>query len=414
MRSLFDTTRRAHRVDLHVPTSTIVKLILAAGVVWLILRLRPELIFLACSCLLAIALAPAVAWTERRGVPRWVAVVGLAAIVLGTITLFGAFVLPPLVAQITSLAEDLPGLHARIVEKLRPSPFVAKALDRVFELPGSPEVVSFFHHPVAIGVSALSGATTSGLVVVMTLYFLVDGKRLYAWLLAYVPRQHRTKMAETAPAVSKVVYSFVRGQAVVSALFAVYTAIVVSVLGVPGVLPIALLAFVCDVIPVVGIIIATIPTAMLALTESPAKAVAIVISFMGYHMFETYVIIPRVYGSSMRLSTLTVLIALVIGGSLQGIIGAIFALPIVAAYPIVERIWLRGYLSDDVLRDHAALERASGAVDDEIIDAVILGEARRDPIEEARARHRLWRRRRLFARLRRVRRHQALGRSSMH
>jgi len=71
------------------------------------------------------------------------------------------------------------------------------------------------------------------------------------------------------------------------------------------------------------------------------------------------------------------ILALVIGASLQGVVGAILALPIVATYPSLERIWLKDYLSEDVLRDHAALDRAIGAHHDAVIDAVILGETTR-------------------------------------
>jgi hypothetical protein len=63
----------------------------------------------------------------------------------------------------------------------------------------------------------------------------------------------------------------------------------------------------------------------------------------------------------------------VVGGTLQGILGAILVLPLVAAYPIIERIWLHDYLSDEVIRDHAALERAAESGSDEAVEAVLRG-----------------------------------------
>jgi hypothetical protein len=89
-------------------------------------------------------------------------------------------------------------------------------------------------------------------------------------------------------------------------------------------------------------------------------------------MFEAYFLVPRLYGNTLRLSTLTVLLALLIGGSLQGLAGALLVLPVVAAYPIIERIWLRQYLAADVLADHRALDRALGS--DTAIEAVLQGE----------------------------------------
>src|SRR5678809_240071 len=116
---------------------------------------------------------------------------------------------------------------------------------------------------------------------VVTIYLLLDGKRVYAWLIAYIPRVHRERMAQTADEVSEVVYAYVRGQAICSALFAVVTGVALSVLGVPAVVPLAILAGLCDVIPVVGVILATVPAVLLALTVSPASAVVVLACYVG-------------------------------------------------------------------------------------------------------------------------------------
>ena len=83
---------------------------------------------------------------------------------------------------------------------------------------------------------------------------------------------------------------------------------------------------------------------------------------------------PKFYGSSLRLSTLAVLLALIVGGTLQGIIGSILVLPLVAAYPIIERIWLKDYLASEVLADHTALAEAAETGSDAAVDAVLQGE----------------------------------------
>lgn len=196
---------------------------------------------------------------------------------------------------------------------------------------------------------------------ILTLYFLLDGRRLYAWLLAYVPRRHRDKMAITVQEVSAVVCAYVRGQVVTSALFSLYVAIVLSVLRVPAALPLALMAGFCDVIPVVGIIIATVPATLLALTVSPMAALAVLSLYVVYHLVEAYFIVPKVYGHRLRLSTLAVLLALVAGSTLAGLVGAVLILPFVAAYPIVERIWLARYLGHEVIKDHSALAKSAGS-----------------------------------------------------
>ena len=219
------------------------------------------------------------------------------------------------------------------------------------------------------------------LVLILALYLLLDGKRTYAWLLAYVPRRHREKMAQTVPAVSEVVMAYVQGQFVTSILYGAFAFGVLTILGVPSALPLAVLAAICDVIPVLGVFISAIPAAVFALSVSPFAAAAVLVLYLLYHALENSVIIPRVYGKRLRLSPLVVLVALMVGGSLYGVLGAVLILPLVAAYPAIERIWLHDYLSDEVVADHAELEDAAESGQEGVVEAVLQG--KRHPSERA-------------------------------
>jgi predicted PurR-regulated permease PerM len=147
---------------------------------------------------------------------------------------------------------------------------------------------------------------------------------------------------------------------------------------VPAALPLALLAGVADAIPIVGVVISTVPAVLMALTVSPVAAGGVLLVYVVYHVVETYVIVPRIYGRRLQLSTLAVLLALVVGGTLEGILGAILILPLVAAYPIIERLWLHEYLSDEVIRDHAALERAEESGSDTAVQTILRGQKHED------------------------------------
>jgi predicted PurR-regulated permease PerM len=120
----------------------------------------------------------------------------------------------------------------------------------------------------------------------------------------------------------------------------------------------------------------TIAATLMGLTVSPIVAVIVFVACLVYHLFENYVIAPRVYGRNLRLSTLSVMLALIVGGLLQGVLGAVLILPLVAAYPIIERIWLRGYLGTDVVTDHNALEASAGTTQELAVEKVVMrGEA---------------------------------------
>ena len=366
---------RRVRLDVRITWGTIFRVLAAALLVWAVLRLAgPFLLFLV-SLLLAVALDPIAARMEKRGVSHGFAVGVLAAGMVATILLFAWLVIPALTDQVLVLQHDLATRRAGIEHRLTGvHPLLSALVMQILDLPKSPEVAASLKRPLAWGRVAVVSGTAAILVLVLTLYLVLDGKRLYAWLLAYVPRRHRRRMALTVDEVSGVVIAYVQGQILTSVLYGLYAFAALTAFHVPAAVPLALLAAVCDVIPVVGVVASTLPAVLLALTVSPVRAAAILALYILYHVFENYVLIPRVYGRRLRLSGLAVLIALVVGGTLQGILGAVLVLPLVAAYPIVERIWLHAYLSDEVLTDHTALQEAAENGSDEAVDRVLRGQ----------------------------------------
>lgn len=364
------------RVELHVPLTTIVKVLLTALVVWAVVQLVPQFLLFVLTLLIAITLFPVVAWLERRGLSRALAVAVVGLVILGLIVAFVLLVVPPLAAQISALSTHYRAYRAGVEQQI-PSdyPFLKQVARQVLDLPASPEIAASLKRPLAWGRVAVIGVTAMILMLVLVVYLLLDGKRAYAWLLAYVPRKHRNRMAQTIPEVSEVVMAYMQGQLLTSVLYAVYAFATLTAFHVPAAVPLALLAAVCDVIPVLGVIVSTVPAVLLALTVSPLVAAAVLLLYVLYHVLENYVIIPRVYGRRLRLSSLAVLVTLIVGGSLYGILGAVLVLPIVAAYPIIERIWLHEYLSDEVITDHKALETAAvEGKSEKAVEKVLKGE----------------------------------------
>lgn len=365
-------------VALRVPAATIVKLLVAAGLVFVLIRLLPALVLVFIAVLLAVALDPAVRLLERRGISRSVAVAMLAAAALGAAALFLALAMPPLVAQSVDFIQHLRDYRRIVGARLHADyPTLARVADQAFDAPASPDVAKSLKEPLAWGRILVNAGEGIVLTLALSFYLLIDGKRTYAWLLAYVPRRHRRKMSLTMPAVSDVVTAYMQGQAITSAIAGAYAFAVLSLLGVPAALPLSLLAAVCDVLPILGIFVSTVPAVVFALTVSPVAAAAVLALYLLYHAIENYLIIPKVYGKRLRLSTLVVLLALILGGMLGGVVGAVLILPVVAAYPIIERIWLRDYLGHEVTADHTVLEQTAESGSDRAVDAILRG-ARHD------------------------------------
>jgi predicted PurR-regulated permease PerM len=367
--------RPVHAVRLHLPWVTIFRLLATALLVWAVLRLAlPFLLFLI-SILLAVTLAPIAARWEKHGVSRGIAVAALALAMVGVVAVFLWLVVPPLTDQVLYLQHGFVARRAAVEKGLTGlNPVLSGLVVQILDLPRSPEIAASLKRPLAWGRVAVVAGTATILVLVLTLYLVLDGRRFYAWLLAYVPRRYRRRMAATVSEVSEVIIAYVQGQIVTSVLYGAYAFVTLSVFHVPAAMPLALLAAVCDVIPVLGVVVSTLPAVLLALTVSPFVAAAVLALYILYHVIENYVLVPRIYGRRLRMSGLAVLIALVVGGTLQGILGAVLVLPLVAAYPIVERIWLHEYLSDEVLTDHVALQEAAESGSDAAVENVLKGQ----------------------------------------
>jgi predicted PurR-regulated permease PerM len=123
-------------------------------------------------------------------------------------------------------------------------------------------------------------------------------------------------------------------------------------LKVPAALLLALIAGLFDFVPVIGFIASSIFAVAMALTVSPSTALIVAGLYVGYHLVENYLISPWAYGDRLRLSNVAVILAFAIGGELAGVIGALIALPVAAAYPAIERIWLRDRLPEDTVAEH--------------------------------------------------------------
>ena len=132
--------------------------------------------------------------------------------------------------------------------------------------------------------------------------------------------------------------------------------VVLKILHVPNAALLAVMAGIFDVLPLIGFFLFTIPAVAIAFTVSPGVAALVAVLYLAYHLLENYFIVPKVYGNRLRLSTLTVLVACLAAGLVAGVVGVIIVLPIIACYPILERIWLRPHLESDTVTKHEELD----------------------------------------------------------
>jgi predicted PurR-regulated permease PerM len=171
-----------------------------------------------------------------------------------------------------------------------------------------------------------------GLTIVITFFLLKDGDRMASWIGDRLTTGRRDRLRSAAGATWTRVASFARGQALIGVIEAVLTAIALIIIGVPAVLPLALLTLVGSFIPLVGPIVAGGAAALVALSAAGlAEALWVVAAAVAINQIESNLLQPFVLGRAVRLHPLVVLLAMTIGGVVGGLAGAFVAVPLTAA-----------------------------------------------------------------------------------
>jgi predicted PurR-regulated permease PerM len=200
---------------------------------------------------------------------------------------------------------------------------------------------------ISISASIVGGIANVFFVLVLAFYLLVEGERTWRYFARYMTPTLRYRFHRLGPQLTQVVSGYVIGQAIISTMFGIFSYIVLFVLDVPQPLLLALFGAIAVAIPIVGVPIATVAAMAIALSVSWQTSLIVFGAFMLYQQFENYILLPRVYGNTLKVTSLSILVGVLVGGQLLGILGIILSLPLTAAIPVIERIW-REQVPDDI------------------------------------------------------------------
>lgn len=314
-------------------------------VAWALYLARNILLLAYVSILLAIGLGPLVHRIEQslsfrnRRLPRGMAILVIYLSLVGVLTLVGLSVLPPLFAQAEDLWRSLPSLLARgqallVRYGLLTHPITLE--EAVRNAPGPGDAVG----RVATAVSlVISGIFTFVTILILTFYLLVEADGLFAGFTRLFPHGDRARVDTVAHKVSAKVSAWLNGQMILAGSIGLTAAIGLYLLGVPYFYVLALLCAVGEVIPVVGPIFAAVPAILVGLSVSPRTALFVALFMFAQQQFENHVMVPKVMQRQVGVNPVIVIVALLIGGSLMGIFGAILAVPTAAIVQVaVEEI----------------------------------------------------------------------------
>ena len=329
------TTPTAWRIEI-APKTIFLILGVFAGV-WMLGRLTTVLTVVTVALILVGTFDPVVAWLERRGLRRGRALV--LVFVIGSLALVAAMLLmvPPLLAQLLDLIADAPKGRARIVKSLGGYAWAKPLVKAILEVPLD-DIVSRAARTMIAYSSDLLGVVGYGIsTLFLAIYLLADPVRSKGFIYAVVPRRAHVKLAKILLELEVIVGGYMRGQLITSLAISVFVFVLLTALGADNALAIALFAGLTDIIPFVGGYVASTPVIIAVSPQGTTTALIVAALMVLYQEFESRILVPRVYGRVLRLPPAVVLVALLVGGTLAGILGALLALPIAAGLQMVVR-----------------------------------------------------------------------------
>ncbi|MFT3695357.1 MAG: AI-2E family transporter [Kofleriaceae bacterium] len=325
------------KVKIEISVRSIVMVIVAIAAVWLAIQLWTVFVVLLVALVLVGTFDPLVGWFERRGLGRGRALALIFLVVTLAIAAIMLVTVPPLVSQLQHILEHAPQERTKLVHFLDQYKWASPFVKSLKAVPIDSLVVSAGDKLLGYSYSILEGIGYAVTTIFLALYLLAEPKRAQAGLYALVPRHHHVKLAQIMMGLRQIVGGYMRGQLITSVAITIFTFALLTAFKVDDALALAMFAGLTDVIPFIGGYVASAP-AILSVTQQGTATILIVAAAMFlYQEFESRILVPRVYGRALRMSPALVLVALLIGGTLLGMLGALLALPVAAGVQMIFR-----------------------------------------------------------------------------
>jgi predicted PurR-regulated permease PerM len=318
----------------------------AAGI-YLLYLVRDVLGLILIAIFLAVALGPAVDWFHRRRVPRGLAILITYISIFLLIVGIGALVVPPIVQQVNEFANEVP----TYIQEARNNPTIREydaRYDIIDKLENAAEQLPERLGDAAATLQAVTVGVFSTIiqlvtVLTMTFFLLLDGGALWRWLASLFGREREEQVRVVSRDVYRAVAGYMAGNFVISLIAGTLTYIVLTVIGVPFAVPLAIFMAFVDIIPVIGSVIGGFGIGLVTLlADFPTATIAWTVFVLIYQQVENNLIQPIVYRKTVDVAPLFVIIAVLIGTKLLGILGALVAIPVAAGIQILVRdIWSR-------------------------------------------------------------------------
>jgi predicted PurR-regulated permease PerM len=312
------------------------------ALVWLLYLVRDTLLLIYVAGLIAVGISPLVDAIEQQRVitrirvPRWAAILSVYVVLFTVVVLFVMLMVPPLASQARDFVAVAPDLISRGQRWLVQQGILGRELtigEAVRQAPGGgSDAVGTVASAIWGFVGGVFGVLT---ILIVAFYLLVDAEGIVRAMVRLFPRAERARVRDAFQRAAGKVSAWLAGQLLLGAIIGTTAAIGLWILGVPYFYVLALIAGIGELIPIVGPVLAAIPAIAVAFSVSPALALGVGLFFIVQQQVENHILVPKIMSRQVGISPVVVIMALLVGGSLLGIVGAILAVPTAAILQVL-------------------------------------------------------------------------------
>ncbi len=316
-----------------------VGVLLAVAIGWAIMIVGSELLLVVVAAFIAIGLEPVVDWLVRHGLRRSLAVALILIIGVAALAAFLAAALPPITSEASQLLKQAPDYLHRLQDEhttLGRLNTTWHLEDRLRTLAGRQLSLNSLGGLLDVGRTVVSYTFQLLIIIVLVIYFLADfpGIKRAFYRLAPLPR--RPRVGVLGDEIISRIGGYVLGNVFTSVIATIAQFAVLRALGVPFALVLSIFVGVFDLVPLVGSTIAgvVVTTVTLAAVSTSAAVINLIFTVI-YRLFEDYVLSPRILKRTVDVKPTVTIVAVLLGGALLGIEGALMAVPIAAAIQLI-------------------------------------------------------------------------------
>ena len=298
-------------------------------------QIKGILLSLVIAYILMSGFAPLVDWFEKEGVNKTVAVLATFILIISVLGLLIFAVIPPLIVQTRELILSLPqyidnldrfvqtknGLPNITIDDI--TQFLTQRIDKALT------------NVLSVILNVFTGFLTFITVAVFSFYLLLERDKIKQNLFIFFPHLSKERVYRLGHKIEEKLGAWLRGQVTLMLLVGAATWLGLTILGIKYALPLAVVAGILEIVPIIGPIISAVPAIIIAFVQNPVLVIAVIILYLVVQQVENYLLVPKVMERAVGLSPLIIIFALLVGGSLLGIIGALLAVPVTAIIQVI-------------------------------------------------------------------------------